>query len=124
MHTAVHLNLDAKRRRHARIHTCPGGDCDSTQSGDVDYADLLPSMFKMNAGYFLIQLASEADKERVTTTSSTASSAIGSTPGPSNVRGNACTASHSWPAACSVNPHMRPHLSSDVRRCASTHSSS
>ncbi|HEV8158102.1 MAG TPA: hypothetical protein VGP58_03670, partial [Pyrinomonadaceae bacterium] len=32
---------------------------------DVDYAELLPSMFKMNAGYFLIQLASEADKERV-----------------------------------------------------------
>jgi methionine synthase II (cobalamin-independent) len=31
----------------------------------VDYADLLPSMFKMNAGYFLIQLASESNKERV-----------------------------------------------------------
>src|SRR5712692_9328237 len=31
----------------------------------MDYAELLPSMFKMNAGYFLIQLASEKDKERV-----------------------------------------------------------
>jgi methionine synthase II (cobalamin-independent) len=31
----------------------------------VDYAELLPSMFMMNAGYFLIQLASEKDKERV-----------------------------------------------------------
>lgn len=47
------------------IHTCPGGDCDSTHSADVDYAEMLPSMFKMNAGYFLIQLASERDKERV-----------------------------------------------------------
>ena len=47
------------------VHTCPGGDCDSTHSADVDYADLLPSMFKMNAGYFLMQLASEKDKERV-----------------------------------------------------------
>jgi methionine synthase II (cobalamin-independent) len=55
----------AEERKNIGIHTCPGGDCDSTHSGDVDYADLLPSMFKMNAGYFLIQLASEADKERV-----------------------------------------------------------
>jgi methionine synthase II (cobalamin-independent) len=47
------------------VHTCPGGDCDSTHSADVDYADLLPSMFKMNAGYFLMQLASEKDKERI-----------------------------------------------------------
>jgi methionine synthase II (cobalamin-independent) len=57
--------FSAEERKNIGIHTCPGGDCDSTHSGDVDYADLLPSMFKMNAGYFLIQLASEADKERV-----------------------------------------------------------
>lgn len=25
----------------------------------------LPSMFKMNAGYFLVQIASETDKEKV-----------------------------------------------------------
>ncbi|GAC1301886.1 MAG: cobalamin-independent methionine synthase II family protein [Vulcanimicrobiaceae bacterium] len=47
------------------IHTCPGGDCDSVHSAEVDYAQLLPRMFKMHAGYFLIQLASEKDKERV-----------------------------------------------------------
>ena len=47
------------------IHTCPGGDMDSVHSAEVDYAELLPSMFQMNAGYFLIQLASEKDKERV-----------------------------------------------------------
>ena len=55
----------AEERRNIGIHTCPGGDCDSTHSADVDYAELLPSMFKMNAGYFLIQLSSEKDKERV-----------------------------------------------------------
>jgi methionine synthase II (cobalamin-independent) len=54
-----------EERKNIGIHTCPGGDCDSTHSADVDYADLLPSMFEMNAGYFLIQLASEKDKERV-----------------------------------------------------------
>ena len=52
-------------RKNIGIHTCPGGDCDSTHSADVDYADLLQSMFKMNAGYFLMQMASEKDKERV-----------------------------------------------------------
>ncbi len=55
----------AEERKNIGIHTCPGGDCDSTHSADVDYAELLPSMFKMNAGYFLIQLASESDKERI-----------------------------------------------------------
>jgi methionine synthase II (cobalamin-independent) len=55
----------AEERVNIGIHTCPGGDCDSTHSADADYAELLPSMFKMNAGYFLIQLASEPDKERV-----------------------------------------------------------
>jgi methionine synthase II (cobalamin-independent) len=57
--------FSAEERKNIGIHTCPGGDCDATHSADVDYADLLPSMFKMNAGYFLIQLASEPDKERV-----------------------------------------------------------
>lgn len=52
-------------RKNIGIHTCPGGDCDATHSADVDYAELLPRMFKMNAGYFLMQLASEKDKEHV-----------------------------------------------------------
>lgn len=57
--------FSAAERKNIGIHTCPGGDCDSTHSADVDYAELLPSMFKMNAGYFLMQLASEKDKEHV-----------------------------------------------------------
>lgn len=52
-------------RTNIGIHTCPGGDCDSVHSKDVDYHELLPSMFQMNAGYFLIQCASETDKEKV-----------------------------------------------------------
>ncbi len=54
-----------EERVNIGIHTCPGGDMDSVHSAEVDYAELLPSMFKMNAGYFLIQLASEPDKEHV-----------------------------------------------------------
>ncbi len=57
--------FSAQERVNIGIHTCPGGDMDSVHSADVDYAELLPSMFRMNAGYFLMQLASERDKERV-----------------------------------------------------------
>ena len=55
----------AEERVNIGIHTCPGGDRDSVHSADVPYNDLLPSMFKINAGYFLIQLASERDKDPV-----------------------------------------------------------
>ena len=55
----------AEERTRIGIHTCPGGDRDSVHSADVPYSDLLPSMFKMNAGYFLIQMASERDKDPV-----------------------------------------------------------
>jgi len=54
-----------QERVNIGVHTCPGGDMDSVHSAEVDYAELLPSMFRMNAGYFLMQLASERDKERV-----------------------------------------------------------
>jgi len=47
------------------IHTCPGGDQDSTHSADIDYAELLPDLFETRAGRFYMQLASEADPERV-----------------------------------------------------------
>lgn len=57
--------FSAEERECIGVHTCPGGDRDAVHSADVDYNDLLPSMFKMNVGYFLIQLASERDKERV-----------------------------------------------------------
>jgi methionine synthase II (cobalamin-independent) len=57
--------FSAEERKNIGIHTCPGGDCDATHSADVDYKELLGTMFNMNAGYFLIQLASEKDKEYV-----------------------------------------------------------
>jgi 5-methyltetrahydropteroyltriglutamate--homocysteine methyltransferase len=47
------------------VHTCPGGDRDSTHSADVDYAQLLPSLFELRVGNFYIQLASERDRPRV-----------------------------------------------------------
>jgi 5-methyltetrahydropteroyltriglutamate--homocysteine methyltransferase len=47
------------------VHTCPGGDRDSTHSADVDYAELLPSLFQLEAGNFYIALAGEKDRARV-----------------------------------------------------------
>jgi methionine synthase II (cobalamin-independent) len=61
----VFERFSADERSRIGVHTCPGGDRDSVHSADVDYSDLLPSMFGLNAGYFLIQLASERDKDRV-----------------------------------------------------------
>lgn len=52
-------------RARIGIHTCPGGDRDSTHSADVDYAELLPMLFEVNVGNFYIQLASEEDRGRV-----------------------------------------------------------
>jgi len=47
------------------VHTCPGSDRDSTHSADVDYAELLPSLFQLKAGNFYIALAGEQDYVRV-----------------------------------------------------------
>jgi methionine synthase II (cobalamin-independent) len=57
--------FSAEERRNIGIHTCPGGDMDSVHSKDVPYEKLLSKMFQLNAGYFLIQCASEEDKEKV-----------------------------------------------------------
>jgi 5-methyltetrahydropteroyltriglutamate--homocysteine methyltransferase len=55
----------AEERQRIGVHTCPGGDHDSTHSADVDYAELLPLLFTLKAGRFYIQLASEPDPARV-----------------------------------------------------------
>ena len=61
----VMARFTADERRSIGVHTCPGGDRDSVHSADVPYANLLPAMFGINAGYFLIQMASERDKDPV-----------------------------------------------------------
>jgi 5-methyltetrahydropteroyltriglutamate--homocysteine methyltransferase len=47
------------------VHSCPGGDHDSTHSADVDYAELLPTLFDHRAGAFYLELAGERDPESV-----------------------------------------------------------
>jgi len=57
--------FSAAERKKIGVHTCPGGDKDSTHSADVDYAELLPALFRMNVGNFYVQLSSEKDRPRV-----------------------------------------------------------
>ncbi len=57
--------FSAEDRQRIGIHTCPGADRDSTHSADIDYADLLPSLFQLRAGNFYIALAGERDRWQV-----------------------------------------------------------
>jgi methionine synthase II (cobalamin-independent) len=52
-------------RERIGVHTCPGGDQDSTHSADVDYGELLPTLFQLQVRNVYVQLASEPDPERV-----------------------------------------------------------
>lgn len=51
----------ADERARIGVHTCPGGDQDSTHSADVDYAGLLPDLFALDVGNVYVMLAGEAD---------------------------------------------------------------
>ena len=68
LHSFIDLNnlalsrFSAEDRKRIGVHTCPGSDLDSTHSGDVDYAELLPSLFELKAGNFYIALVGEEDR--------------------------------------------------------------
>jgi 5-methyltetrahydropteroyltriglutamate--homocysteine methyltransferase len=55
--------LTPAERQRVGVHTCPGGDRDSTHSADVPYRDLLPSLFQLNVTNFYLSLAGERDRE-------------------------------------------------------------
>ena len=57
--------FNPQERARIGVHTCPGGDLDSTHSADVDYAALLPSLFQLRVGNFYVAVAGEPDRERV-----------------------------------------------------------
>ena len=61
----VLARFTAEERINIGVHTCPGGDRDAVHSADVPYSALLPSLFQLNAGYFLMQNKSERDRDEV-----------------------------------------------------------
>ena len=62
---AVLDRLTPEQRAATGVHTCPGNANDSAHSADIDYAALIPELFQIEAGYFLMQAASEKDPGRV-----------------------------------------------------------
>src|SRR5579885_3663914 len=65
LNNRVLARFSDEERERIGVHTCPGGDQDSTHSADVDYADLLPTLFKLDATNFYVALACEPDRPRV-----------------------------------------------------------
>jgi 5-methyltetrahydropteroyltriglutamate--homocysteine methyltransferase len=54
-----------EERKKIGVHSCPGGDHDSTHSADISYSDLLPLLFQLNAGNFYLEYAGEKNKKHV-----------------------------------------------------------
>src|SRR5881296_1573982 len=71
LHSFIDLNnlvlerFSPEERQRLGVHTCPGADRHSSHNAEVDYAELLPRLFELQATNFYIQLASEPDRKRV-----------------------------------------------------------
>ena len=65
LNNTVLERFTADERQRIGVHTCPGGDQDSTHSADVDYAGLVPGLLELAAGRFYFELASEPDRPAV-----------------------------------------------------------
>jgi 5-methyltetrahydropteroyltriglutamate--homocysteine methyltransferase len=65
INNAVLERFSDDQRLRIGVHACPGGDQDATHSAQVDYAELLPTLFTLQARNFYLQLASERDRARV-----------------------------------------------------------
>jgi 5-methyltetrahydropteroyltriglutamate--homocysteine methyltransferase len=57
--------FSSEERTRIGVHTCPGNDLASDHSADVDYGELLPSLFELKAGNFYVALAGEPDRRHV-----------------------------------------------------------
>ena len=56
LNNKVLSRFTAEERKKIGVHSCPGGDHDSTHSADINYKDLLPLLFELNAGNFHLQM--------------------------------------------------------------------
>jgi 5-methyltetrahydropteroyltriglutamate--homocysteine methyltransferase len=57
-----------EERKKIGVHSCPGGDQDSTHSADIGYSGLLPLLFQLNAENFYLEYAGEKNKGQVLNT--------------------------------------------------------
>lgn len=61
LNNRVFAEFTQDERQRIGVHTCPGGDHNSTHSADVDYRELIPMLMELDVGSFYMQMASEAD---------------------------------------------------------------
>jgi 5-methyltetrahydropteroyltriglutamate--homocysteine methyltransferase len=64
LNNRVLSHFTPEERQRIGVHTCPGGDHDSTHSADVDYTELIPLLLMHDVGSFYMQMASEANPEK------------------------------------------------------------
>ncbi|MBS1749559.1 MAG: 5-methyltetrahydropteroyltriglutamate--homocysteine methyltransferase [Bacteroidetes bacterium] len=57
--------FSTEEQQRIGVHSCPGGDKDSTHSADISYTELLPLLFQLNAGSFYLEYAAEKNKTEV-----------------------------------------------------------
>lgn len=65
LNNKVLSRFSAEERKRIGVHSCPGGDHDSTHSADIPYSELLPLLFQLNVGNFYLEYAGERDKSTV-----------------------------------------------------------
>jgi 5-methyltetrahydropteroyltriglutamate--homocysteine methyltransferase len=65
LNNRVLSHFTAEERKSIGVHSCPGGDHDSTHSADISYSNLLPLLFELNAGNFYLEYAGEKNKKHV-----------------------------------------------------------
>ncbi len=63
LNNRVLSHFTPEERQRIGVHTCPGGDHDSTHSADVDYSELIPLLMTLDVGNFYVQMASEERPE-------------------------------------------------------------
>jgi len=64
LNNRVLSHFTSAEKQRLGVHTCPGGDHDSTHSADVAYDELIPLLMTLDVGTFYLQMASEAHPER------------------------------------------------------------
>lgn len=65
LNNKVLSRFSEEERKRIGVHSCPGGDHDSTHSADIPYADLLPLLFRLQAGNFYLEYAGEKNRSSV-----------------------------------------------------------
>jgi len=71
LHAFIDINNDVlqlltpEQRGKVGVHSCPGGDHDSTHSADIPYSELLPLLFELNATNFYLEYAGEYQKQPI-----------------------------------------------------------